>query len=643
MGKPYSAELDGFASTYQWVRQQAVHSLGHFLNRWSGDHVAVVGSGGSFSAAMVISLFRELVHHSPTAAVTPLEFDALLRRLAPRALLLSAEGKNRDILGAAESAQSSDLAAAALTLTLANPLVEFAQTHASIRAFAFQMDWAKDGYLATNSLIATVLLGYRALFGDGDFDAKVGPLMERQRLTARRAYFHSWKGLSRIGGQGLLVLFSAQAKTFAIDLESKLAEAALVSVQIADLRQFAHGRHLQLAGPGASPSVLLVTSTEEATLARATEALLPEHVHRWLLELDGTREQDVAVAGLLDAMFVTEAIADSRGIDPGQPVVPPFGRALHAVDSAASLHPIRRTHTRLELAARRKIGSHGPIGHTVDVEIVEAATTFANRLLSANIKAVVCDFDGTLCRAENRFDRMASIHVEQVSSLLRQGLSVAIATGRGGSLHTELRGSFDEELHASILVGYYSGGLISKLDDDFSQPTFNPAFEDLWSWLRASVYAQHGRPLSEVARGGQLSIRLHSAAECARLLGAVRQWLEREEWLGWRVFSSGHSIDILDPSTSKRNVVARLANSLHLDPLTEILRIGDSGQETGNDYELLGEGLSLSCERVSVDLGSCWNFGAAGNNQVDVTSAYLRGLTPHERAFRLLPVALFGS
>lgn len=642
MGKPYSDELDGFARTFQWAGQQPVDQLRRFLSRWSGEYAAIVGSGGSYSAALVVALFRELAHHAPTSAVTPLEFDALLRRLSPRALLLSAEGKNRDVLAAARAAQAADLSCAALTLTTSNPLLEFAAAHASLRAFAFQMDWGKDGYLATNSLLATSLLAYRAFFGHSDFMSQLEPLFSSQRLAARRDHFRSWAGLERARQSGLLVLFSAQAKPFAVDLESKFAEAALAHVQLADLRQFAHGRHLQLTAQ--SPmAVILATSTEEAPLAAATAQLLPSNVQQWMIELDGQREQDTAIAGLIDSMFVIDAFALASGFDPGQPAVPAFGRAIHAIDSASVLQSWPGVRSRLELAARRKEGPQGRLERAAKPSVVAAATEYAEALTRAEIKALVCDFDGTLCRAENRFDPMASEHVEQVSALLRQGLVLAIATGRGDSLFDDLRKSFDPELHSSITVGYYSGSLIARLDEDFEPPPANPAFQDLWNWLQKSVYHQHCKPLSEVARGGQLSIRLERAHECARLLAAVQQWLQRNGVRGWRAFSSGHSIDILDADTSKRKVVAHVAARCQIDPNTEILRLGDAGQEGGNDYELLSEGLSLSCERVSVDLTTCWNFGSSGSNQVDVTSAYLRGLSRHSDAFRLLPAALFGA
>lgn len=642
MGKPYSDELDGFAHTFQWAGQQPVDQFRNFLNRWSGEHVVVVGSGGSYSAALVIALFRELVHHSPTSAVTPLEFDSMLRRLSPRALLLSAEGKNRDVLSAAQAAQAADLSSAALTLTQSNPLLEFAVAHASLRAFAFQMDWGKDGYLATNSLIATCLLAYRALFGNSECLTHLGPLFDQQRLAERREHFRSWTGLERARKSGLLILFSIQAKPFAVDLESKLTEAALASVQLADLRQFAHGRHLQLAA-AAPMAVIVVTSAEEAPLAAATAQLLPPTVQQWTIELDGQREQDTAIAGLIDAMFITDAFARAAGLDPGQPGVPDFGRSIHAIDAASLLQTSPKMQSRLKLAARRKEAPHGGRERAAKPNVVAAAAEYAEALTQAEFKAIVCDFDGTLCRAENRFGPMAAEHVAQVSSLLRQGMVLAIATGRGDSLYNDLRKSFEPELYSAITVGYYSGSLIARLDEPFEHPPANAAFQDLWDWLQKSVYHQHCKPLTDLARGGQLSVRLDSAHECARLAAAVQHWLERNGLRGWRAFSSGHSIDVLDANTSKRNVVAHLVARSRIDPNTEILRLGDAGHEGGNDYELLSEGLSLSCERVSVDLRSCWNFGASGSNQVDVTSAYLRGLSRNGSAFRLLPSALFGA
>ncbi|OGA96602.1 MAG: hypothetical protein A3E79_00420 [Burkholderiales bacterium RIFCSPHIGHO2_12_FULL_61_11] len=231
-------------------------------------------------------------------------------------------------------------------------------------------------------------------------------------------------------------------------------------------------------------------------------------------------------------------------------------------------------------------------------------------------------------------------HVEQVSSLIRQGLKFAIATGRGGSLHDTLRSSFDPALYGSITVGYYSGSVIAGLDEDFRQPAANPDFGSLWNWLRTSTYGHLCKPLDDLARGGQFSMRLKNSQQCLRLQAAIRNWLEDTGRTDWRVFCSGHSIDVLDGATSKRVVVDHMAKVLGIDSMSEVLRLGDAGHENGNDFELLRDGLSLSCERVSFALDSCWNFGAAGNNQAELTMAYLRGLVPSDGGFRLSPSAL---
>lgn len=640
MGKPYSQELDTFAATYAWANQQEVGQLSHFLVRWSSDHVVIVGSGGSFSAAVAASLFRELAHHSPTSPATPLDFASLVNRLSPKVMLLSAEGKNKDILNAARAARIADLFTGAMTLTSTNPLLDFGAQTDSMRAFVFPGDWVKDGYLATNSLLAMTLLFYKAFFGAGEFEHRLRKFFDADRLRARRKKLASLTNLAAIRSRGLLLLHSASAKTFAVDLESKLSEAALATVQVTDLRQFAHGRHLQLSVASPRPVILFVSSSLDWPLAQATAERISDKHDVIELVLEGDCEQDIATLGLVDAMFLTEAIATGSGIDPGQPDVPEFGRAIHAIDSAALIGR-SELDDRLQLAARRKsFGLGHPIGPIED-RVVVAASAFAARLAAAPIRGLVCDFDGTLCRAENRFEVMKAVHVEQISVLLRAGLGFAIATGRGDSLQKSLRKSFDAPLHSQILVGYYSGSYIARLDEQFQRPGANPAFHDLCDWLKGSAFDRLCTDVNLHARAGQLSIRLGSAHQARRLSAVIRVWLTQTGRQGWRVFGSGHSIDVLDETADKRLVVARLADQLQIQPNDQILRIGDSGQEEGNDFEMLSEGLSLSCDAVSSDLGSAWNFGSHGSNQVEVTSSYLRGLVRgSDGVFRLSPTAL---
>lgn len=637
VGKPYQQELDLLPATFQWAARQDISKLSRFLTRWKGEHVTIVGSGGSFSAAVIGSLFRELSHHCVTTPVTPHEFTGVSHRLMPRSLLLSAEGKNKDILLAARTAEAADLAVAALTLTVSNPLIAQAQRTKAVRVFAFQMDWIKDGYLATNSLLATVLLLYRAFFSEHDFQG-LSALMTSERLAARRQQLQVFGDLGELRRRGILLLFSAQAKPFAVDLESKLSEAALVAVQMCDLRQFAHGRHLQLADPDNAPRVLIACSAAERSLATATLQLIPANIRSWLIEIEGSSEQNIAVSGLVDAMYVTETLAREAGRDPGDPQVAPFGRALYGLDPAQSANEQDEAICLLTAAARRKSGTLPR--KPPPVHVLAAARAYAKRLALAQFKGVVCDFDGTLCRTENRFDGIDAQLADDLSALLRQGLKLAIATGRGDSLYDDLRSAFEPDLHASILVGYYSGAYIATLDQPFAQPAANEEFGVLWDWLKQSSHDLPDRAWRDLARGGHLSLRLANVHKCKSMLASIQVWMEQTGRRDWRAFCSGHSVDVLDSATAKGNVVKRFAAAHGLDAATEILRIGDSGQEGGNDFELLSDGLSLSCDRVSASLGACWNYGALGNNQSEVTMSYLRALTQVEGAFRLSPSAL---
>lgn len=637
MGKPYRQELDLLNATVEWASKQEVKKLTHFLISWNGEHVAIVGSGGSFSAATIASLFRELAHHGVTTAVTPHEFKSVVNRIMPRCLLLSAEGKNKDILQAARTAEAADALSAALTLTASNPLVDLAKLTKATRVFEYQMEWIKDGYLATNSLLAMVLLLYRAFFDNSDFQKLVASIDERY-LQQRRRKILSFSSSHVLRQRGMLLLFSSHAKPFAVDLESRLSESALARIQICDLRQFAHGRHLQLADLASAPSVFIAYSVAERPLAEATRLLVPLEILVEMLEIEGTSEQDSAVHGLLDAMYLTEAIALSVGIDPGDPYVPEFGRKMHVLDPEKYSTTQTETISLLTVAARRK--SKNGIDGTPKSKVLIAGRAYANHMVNANFKGLVSDFDGTLCRTENRFDGMAPELVAELTAFLRQGFKLAIATGRGQSLHEKLRAVFAEDLHSAILVGYYSGSYIESLDKPFEQPSVNEEFSELWDWLKHSSHEIPAQGWQELARGGQLGFRMANARSCMSLMASIQVWIGQTARNGWRVFCSGHSVDVLDSRTSKRNVVSHFSELHGMDANTEILRIGDCGQEGGNDFELLSEGLGLSCAEVSTSLNSCWNFGALGNSQTETTMSYLRAMTPIGDGFRFSPNAL---
>src|SRR4029077_6106329 len=93
--------------------------------------------------------------------------------------------------------------------------------------------------------------------------------------------------------RGVIVTFSPLLRPVAADLESKLSESALLYCQLADLRSFAHGRHLWLVDrPGDCAILALIEPSLEA-LWTATRALLPSEVPTLTMPFLGAKPQDL--------------------------------------------------------------------------------------------------------------------------------------------------------------------------------------------------------------------------------------------------------------------------------------------------------------------------------------------------------------
>ena len=68
---------------------------------------------------------------------------------------------------------------------------------------------------------------------------------------------------------------------------------------------------------------------------------------------------------------------------------------------------------------------------------------------------------------------------------------------------------------------------------------------------------------------------------------------------------------------------------------TNILAIGDQGQYGGNDFEMLNIPQSLSVDKVSSSLQTCWNLSPAGLSGANATLALLRSFKISDGTFEL--------
>jgi fructoselysine-6-P-deglycase FrlB-like protein len=627
VGKAYSDEIMAIPETLHWAARQEIGRLQKSTCALAGRSVVAVGSGGSYTAASYVAGLHERKYRKLSRAATPLDVVCGPQLQECSAIYLSAEGRNADILAAVGANKGAETGSIALTLVPGSPLAALCESSGCATSSEFDIPWKKDGYLATNTLLAMMALFARA-YANVDIIAAVQ--IDVGWLDARRREFSESSVIARIGpGTSLIALHGAAGKVAAIDLESKFAESALGPCQPVDFRQFAHGRHLQLVNES-PPVVIAFGSLADAKLMDAGLKLVPESVPMMRIDLP----EDYATAeivGVVYAMLIVEAVSKARGVDVGQPEVPQFGRDMYATDVREF---VAKAPEPISSVLRHKVPKLCP--PQVDVW-TQAADGFIGRLESATFKGIVCDFDGTCCYTPKRWDGLERKLIDQFRRLISGGIKLAFATGRGRSIQGDLRAKLPEELHAGVMVGYYSGSKILYLDEDVQELDVDPRFNDLETWLAEHGIAALGSD-DVKARCGQMSIRLSGALSESALTSAITYWLTQVGHIGWRVFCSGHSVDVLNEHAGKRLVVDRFSSAIAADPTSEVLRIGDAGNFTGNDFELLSDGLGLSVARVSPLRQSCWNLLPDGLHGAGGTLHYLAALEVNGGQARLSQV-----
>lgn len=610
MGRAYSEELDRMQDTLLWATSVELPAAATIAEQSSSLFLVVIGSGGSFTVATALAAYMSSLRQNFAQGMTPLQYVQCVDHLPPhRVLLVSAEGKNRDILHAARKALSTAMTCDVLTFSHASPLVALAEAEPSPRVFSFDPPWGRDGYLATNSLLASIVLGLRLQGVDinGQLLGAFLPLYRTTEMLNRLA-----SEVARTGR--LLALHGSGGLVAAIDAESKLAEAAFAFTQISDFRQFAHGRHIQLARLDAPVPVIAFVGPDDEALWHATHAEIPEQVVTFTCALPKDAPA-ASIVGLLVVMALVEKVAAIQGQDPGQPKVPNFARRIHALDTSILISRPASTAVNPKIAVLESFMSRE--------SAVRAGAGYLAQFRKPRFAALVLDFDGTMCETAKREYGLDPRLTPIVIRLLQHGITIAFASGRGNSLHEDLRAKLPLDVWPRCLLGCYSGSLVTPLAQPWPTTATDPKVIEIQGQLEAlGVRPENGFKLS--ARVAQLTIRRKKGDGVDALFTLCSSLVQGRT--GWRVFKSAHSVDVLTPLAIKSAVVDVLAHQSTLDPLTEICRIGDRGEPAGNDSELLGQGLSLSVDGVSPDPSSCWLFGDMSLAPVERAAHYLGAL-----------------
>lgn len=639
MTKKYEEELNHLPQTYQWSLRAPIDKLCSFIEASRLLPLFAVGSGGSLTAAYMATLLHQRVGMM-AKAVTPLEFTNL-RNFMPNTsvLILSAGGRNIDILSAFRlAAVSEPRQLMTLCMRTNSPIADLSNKFQYTQILDFDLPCGKDGFLATNSLLAFFTILTRAY---NEINSEKDPILPVSLFSNVESYKQVVLPTQPLFEKNTwIILYGGWGLPAAMDAESKFTEAALKNVQVADYRNFAHGRHHWLAKRGLETGIVALVTPDERELAAKTLDLLPNHIPILQLETNESGPNG-AIELLVKVLYLVQWTGNAQQIDPGKPGVPDFGRRIYHLRNP--LYKVNIQKDSISPTEKIAILRKSKYVSLADMKTGElqcwrvAYREFTKQVKETSFGAVVFDYDGTLCAPSKRYEELSQEVGKELTRLLRAGICIGIATGRGKSVRLALQQIIPEEYWGQVLVGYYNGADTAILSDierpdkvspmDAALKQVKEALEMHWQFNQVAKYEYRPKQVSIFP----LKVTLWEVTRSILLDIIHKAGIE-----GIQVLESSHSMDVIAPGVSKRNLVDACERTIKYSGRSNnVLCIGDKGEWPGNDYSLLSTPYSLSVDTVSTDPASCWNLSQPGYRGIQATLDYLRLMIISDGALRL--------
>lgn len=588
----YAQELadlqDAYRVTLNGLTREALVSLRATLN---DRDVYFVGSGGTFPVAELAASLHQRYTGRLARATTPLRLIETLRFASQATVvLLSARARHPDTALAAAHARAYGHPVVLVTQRAKTDLVgELGRD--SVTVLTLPPLPRNDGFLATSSVLAmatTFAAAYapEALNGLLRLDIPLSPLRDR-----------------------LLVLHGEVGRPAALDIEVRASELGLADVQVADYRNFAHGRHVGLQRRLNSTSVVGLVSPADASLAERTLAALPEGADIRLIRVNSDSPAGT-IELLASAMSLPLALSAAAGIEPSKPRVPPFGRALYHLPYRRLYSP--QPHDPVE----RKLGEPFGLPKALIAAYRDAYFDWVQLANAAELNGLVLDYDGTVVRTTDRYEVPTRAIQEALIGVLEMGVPVAFATGRGESLYRSLREWVPPNLWCRVLLGLHSGAWMQELSEDLEVPAIAES-----AALQALQILIESGTADVVSTGRQISIRPRVPIGRNQLRELVASLTASVP--GIRIAASAHSVDLTEHGVTKQAVLEHF-ESLH----GAAFAIGDQGGVDGNDFELLSATRhSISVDQCSSDPTRCWAVTNSSITGPDALAVVLRSIS----------------
>ncbi|MBA7521457.1 hypothetical protein ES705_13564 [subsurface metagenome] len=583
-----------------------------------------VGSGGSFSA----SYFAALLYQSQgtiAKAITPLEVYYSKEVIKDTNLLfISASGKNSDILFGFKTAMMHE-PNSIISICMINdtPITKLSNKYSISKSFEFNIPTGKDGFLATNCLIAFFTILYKAFNSDK---------VKEELKEVDKNFINDLNTFSSnvTPHHTFIVMYGGWGQPVAIDIESKFTEAALGNVLLSDYRNFGHGRHHWLAKRSKESAIIALITPREEKIAEKTLLLIPEEIPKLIIK----SEYDSPFSSidlLAKAFFLAEKIGAIQNIDPGKPGVPDFGREIYHL-KYASFYKLKKSpsvsfQTQLAILRKTKNRSISKMSNEEFNLWLKKYKCFINQFRKGQFGSIVLDYDGTLCSSENRTKGPSDKVMHELIRILKAGFVIGIATGRGQSVRKDLQKSIPKAYWKNVVIGYYNGSDIGILADssrpDKTSKTHNSLIK-IKNILIKNTFSIFSFNVD--LRPYQLTIEVSDKRNWDKAKAFIQNIVMQFESSNIQLLESSHSIDIIiKPEATKHNVISECKKkAISLGIPIDCICIGDKGQWPGNDFELLSTPCSLSVDEVSFDPDSCWNISSAGIRNTDACIEYLK-------------------
>ena len=593
-----------------------------------------VGSGGSVISAEFFARCRETLSHGPTLVQTPMEFVLGSADISDWDVwLFTAGAENPDVVAVVRAVASRR--PASIHMVTRNPDGLAAQNISAEggRVHAVPVAEAKDGYLATHSLVATV--GALLMSADRVADEIVGRNLLSQftnkisSVLAPAIRAKCCKMFEALEQQDtLIILADPQLRAVSVLLETSAWETGICAVQNTDFRNFGHGRHAWLHHHGGRSHILALTGLDSRGAWRSLESVLPQTQRRQEVDFDDCGRFANAV-GIVKGMVLVEAMGSTIGVDPGKPGIGQFGLAMYESDA------LQQIAASLPSSVRQKRSAmfvHDDRDQS-DVSLADVEQKWLRKLGEAIFGGLVFDYDGTIVSTKDRYSPPRAALVQELERLHHAGLKLGVATGRGGSAGEDLRAVLDDSIHPAVTMGYYNGGYVTTLDADIKRhrPAPDDGINEAIEWMekRQDLFRKFERP----EPGVQVTLQMGD------LLNPERFALDAQECSAVtdgrvRIDRSGHSFDLVVARANKLRAVCVVADQL--DDGLAVLCIGDSGSRHGNDNALLSNPYGISVGEVCDAPNGCWSLFGHRLTGPDALLKILRALVPSSTGgFRL--------